>query len=286
MKAVILIDNISENEMRSEWGLAIHIDYNGQTILLDAGTTGAFVENAEAMGIDLAGVKYGVLSHAHYDHADGFAAFFERNTQAKVYLRSCCQENCYDVKDKEGKKLISAESGGPEETPVKYIGIKKGYLRKFEGRFVYVDKDYELLPGAVLVPHKTEGLEKIGEKAGMYVYRDGAWRPDCYDHEQSLVLETGKGLVIFNSCCHGGADHIITEVGNTFPGKRIYALIGGFHLFKSSDEDILKLAERIRETGIERIYTGHCTGEHAMELLKQELGDRAVQIHTGMEIDI
>lgn len=52
---------------------------------------------------------------------------------------------------------------------------------------------------------------------------------DDFSHEQSLVLDTKEGLVIFNSCSHGGADVIIREAEAAFPGKQIYGLIGGFH---------------------------------------------------------
>lgn len=271
MFAKILIDNITKNQWKAEWGLAVYIEHDGHKILLDTGTTGAFAENADAMGISLEEVEFGVLSHAHYDHSDGLEPFFERNRTAKFYLRAGTAENCY------GKKNFLFK---------RYIGIHKGYLERFADRIVYVDGDYEVVPGVTLLPHKTPGLEKIGKKAGMYVKVNGRWKPDSFAHEQSLVLDTEHGLVIFNSCSHGGADNIIREAEMTFPGKRICALIGGFHLFRSTDQEVLALAGRIKETGIEKIYTGHCTGARAMELLKAELGDRAEQLYTGLEIEL
>lgn len=93
----------------------------------------------------------------------------------------------------------------------------------------------------------------------MYVRKNGRRRPDDFSHEQSLVLDTKEGLVIFNSCSHGGADVIIREAEAAFPGKQIYGLIGGFHLFRSEDQEVRELADRIRKTGIRRICTGHCT---------------------------
>jgi 7,8-dihydropterin-6-yl-methyl-4-(beta-D-ribofuranosyl)aminobenzene 5'-phosphate synthase len=65
----------------------------------------------------------------------------------------------------------------------------------------------------------------------MFVRTDSGFKPDDFSHEQSLVLETDMGLIIFNSCSHGGAVNIINEIKSTFPGKHIYGLIGGFHLF-------------------------------------------------------
>lgn len=262
----ILVDNITKNELQAEWGLSLYIEYKGHRILLDAGTTGIFADNAERLGITLDEVEFAVLSHAHYDHADGLERLFQENGEVKCYIRSCCGEDCYDRKKD------------------KYIGIKAGLLKAHADRFVRVDGEHELLSGVKLLPHKTKGLDRLGEKVGMYRFRDGVWIPDDFAHEQSLVFETERGLVICNSCCHGGADNIIAEVKREYPEQGVYALIGGLHLYKASDEEVLVLAEKIRETGIEKVYTGHCTGERAMKLLKEELGDTAEQIYTGMEI--
>lgn len=271
MLAKILVDNNTRNEWKAEWGLAVYIEYEGHKILLDAGTTHVFAENAENMGIDLNQVEFGVLSHAHFDHSDGLDIFFECNKNAKFYLRSACAENCYSKK------------GGTE---LSYIGIKEGYLRQFEDRFVFVDGELEVIPGVTLLPHKTDGLEQVGEHAGMYVKIRGKFQPDAFEHEQSLVFRTEKGLVVFNSCSHGGADNIIREVQKTWPDEPIHAYIGGLHLFRSSDEEVYAFAKRVRETGIQCIYTGHCTGERQMEILKEELGDVIHELYTGLEISV
>lgn len=274
MRIKILVDNNTRNTLQAEWGLSLLIEYEGHLILLDAGTTGIFAENAKELGIPVDKIELAVLSHAHYDHADGLERFFQENSSAKCYIRSCCGEDCYDRKKD------------------KYIGIKAGLLKTYGDRFVRIEGDYELLPGVTLLPHKTKGLEKLGEKVGMYRYRDGVWIPDDFSHEQSLVFETGKGLVICNSCCHGGADHIIEEAEQTFPGKKVYALVGGLHLYRAFDEEVLALAEKIREAGTRKVYTGHCTGERAVELLRERLGlcrfggDTVEQFYTGMEIEV
>ena len=270
MLARILIDNNTRDALCPEWGLSVWIEYEGHVILLDTGASGKFAENARALGLPLDKVEYGVLSHAHYDHSDGLETFFEENRTASFYLRKGAKENCYS-----SRKYY-----------LKYIGIRKGLLEKYKDRIVYADGDMELIPGAVLMPHKTPDLKSVGKRAGMYVRRGLFWTPDSFEHEQSLVLETEKGLVIFNSCSHGGADNIIRETEQTWPGKKIYALVGGLHLFRSSDEAVRTLAARVKKLGIEKMYTGHCTGARAMELLKEELGDVVEQIYTGMEIRI
>lgn len=270
MKATVLIDNLTKGTLAAEWGLSVYIEYNGHPILLDTGASDKFARNAENLGLRLEQVEFGVLSHAHYDHADGLEAFFAGNKNAPFYLREGSAENCY------GKRWIFH----------KYIGIHRGFLEKYKDRIVYAKGDYEIVPGVRLLPHKPADLEEIARRNHLYVKQNGRYLPDSFSHEQSLILDTEKGLVIFNSCSHGGADNIIKEVSETYQGKKICALIGGFHLYHTSEEGVRALAKRIKDTGIEKIYTGHCTGAPAFQILKEELGSRAHQIHTGMEITI
>lgn len=270
MKAVILIDNLTKGTLTAEWGLSVYIEYEEHKILLDTGSSGRFAQNAAKLGIDLGAVEFGVLSHAHYDHADGMGIFFEENRNAPFYIRKGSAENCY------GKRWIFH----------KYIGIHRGFLKKYEKRIIYTEEEYQIVPGVSLLAHRTEGLDALGAQNHLYVRRNGKYIPDHFAHEQSLILHTGKGLVICSSCSHGGVDHIIREVQAAYPDQKLYAIIGGFHLYHTSADGVRALAGKIRETGIRKIYTGHCTGQPAFEILKEELGEQACQLCTGLEIVI
>lgn len=270
MRAVVLSDNISAEGLKGEWGLSIFIEHNGKKILLDTGASSLYIENAKKIGVDISEIDYGVLSHAHFDHGNGLKEFFEENKKANFYLREGAGENCYF------KFWVFSH----------YIGVQKGVLKEYKDRIVFAEGDIEISEGVTLVPHKKEGLDKIGKKNKMYVKRNGKWYADDFSHEQSLVLETEEGLVIFNSCSHGGADVIINEVKDTFKNKKIYALIGGFHLFKSSKNEVEAMGKRINETGIERVYTGHCTGDKSYEILKSELGEKLHKFKVGLTIEI
>ncbi len=271
MRAVILVDNNTKDTLRSEWGLAVYIEYEGHKILLDTGASDKFAKNAEDMGIDLAQVELAALSHAHYDHSNGMAAFFARNAAAPFYLRKEAGENCYKTKWKYFHE---------------YIGIQKGTLKRFSQRIKFVEGTVEVLPGVHLLPHTTANLEEKGIKAQMQVRYGLRWKPDAFAHEQSLVFETDGGLVVFNSCSHAGGDNIIKEVAAAFPGRKIKALIGGLHLFKTDEENVRAFAGRVKATGIELVYTGHCTGEKPLNILMEELGDAVSPIYTGMEIEL
>ena len=270
MKATVLVDNIGTEDLAGEWGLSFFIEFRGKKVLLDAGADGLFAENAGKLGISLNEADYAVLSHAHYDNADGMAEFFALNTKAKLYLRESCGENCYKE----------------EESRWKYIGIRKGLLEQYKDRIVRVSGDVELEKGMWLIPHKTCGLENAGMRERMYLRDKEYCTVDGFSHEQSLVFDTGDGLAVFNSCSHGGADNIIAEVSDTFPGRRVRIMAGGFHLFNKTEEYVSDFAKKLRDTGVEQIWTGHCTGGDAYQILKKELGGMVHQLKAGAEISL
>lgn len=270
MRAKVLIDNITRADFAAEWGLAVWIEYGDHRLLLDTGTTGVFVENARAMEIDLNQAELCVISHGHYDHADGLLAFFRENNHAKVYLRDTAQKYYY----------------GKKEGKYRYIGVNREIFRQHAGRLEFVRGNVQLLPGVWLIPHSSAGLEKIAARSDLYVRRWLRLRPDNFSHEQSLVFETEKGLVIFNSCSHAGPDNIIAEVTAAFPGKQICALIGGLHLYRLNDDEVRAFADRLRRTGVKKVLTGHCTGDCAFDVLKEKLGETVEQLYTGMEIEV
>lgn len=271
MKMTALVENKSDGTLGCEHGLSVYIEFNGRRLLLDTGTTGLYAHNAGKLGIDLSLVDTAILSHAHYDHSGGYEEFFAVNTKAAVYLQASCRENCYKISGLEHR----------------YIGIPQGLLEKYPDRFCYVSGDLDLGDGIHLVAHHTPDLDQRGAWAGMCRLADGQWVTDDFSHEQSLVLDTPKGLVIFNSCCHAGADVIIREVEARFPGRPVHAIVGGFHLkdvMNRGDDGAVQvrdLGNQLKAMAMPHIYTGHCTGSRAFAILKEVLGDRAHYFMTG-----
>ena len=76
MKLWILAENTACAEgMLPEHGLSLYMETGSRRILFDMGQTDAFARNAARMGVNLEKVDTAVLSHGHYDHGGGMAAF-------------------------------------------------------------------------------------------------------------------------------------------------------------------------------------------------------------------
>lgn len=275
MKVSVLVDNTAGKELRGEWGLSFFIEYNGKKVLLDAGLSGLFAENASTMGLDLKAVDYSVLSHAHDDHANGLEDFLRINDHAPLFVAEGCEENCYDLNyDHHALRL-------------KYAGIPKGIMKRYENRIIKSKPDMYIDDGIRLLAHTTPELDELGRNEKMYLRMDDfRFIPDDFRHEHSLIFELEDGVAVFNSCSHAGADNIINEAAAAYPGKRILAMIGGFHLFNKTEQYVRAFAERVRQAGAETLYTGHCTGNEAIEILKEELGDMVHTFYTGMVFEI
>ena len=70
----------------------------------------------------------------------------------------------------------------------------------------------------------------------------------------------------------------------TFPDKGVYGLIGGFHLYNKSEDEVRQVAKKILKTGIDFVCTGHCTKDKAYNIMKEELGDKLQQLRVGLEM--
>lgn len=71
-------------------------------------------------------------------------------------------------------------------------------------------------------------------------------------HEISMLV----GDVLFAACCHAGIEKILAEAQKFGSVKEI---VGGFHNFKSSENELKKCAASLAGNGIERICFLHCS---------------------------
>jgi 7,8-dihydropterin-6-yl-methyl-4-(beta-D-ribofuranosyl)aminobenzene 5'-phosphate synthase len=98
--------------------------------------------------------------------------------------------------------------------------------------------------------------------------------------EQSLVLNTQKGLVIVTGCSHQGIVNIL-ERAKEILDRPIYLVFGGFHLGGTPDSTLRKIIQSFEEMGVKKCGATHCTGDRAIDLFKEAFGENYMPMGTG-----
>lgn len=103
--------------------------------------------------------------------------------------------------------------------------------------------------------------------------------------EQSLVLDTSKGLVVITGCAHPGIVNIVSRAKELYDDE-IYLVMGGFHLGGKSRGELRNIIAELRQLGVRKVAPCHCTGEQATNMFAEEWGDDFIANGVGRVIEI
>lgn len=103
--------------------------------------------------------------------------------------------------------------------------------------------------------------------------------------EQSLVINTEKGMILITGCAHPGIATIVNKVKDLYK-KDILLAMGGFHLSRERESEIRHLIAGLKSSGVK--YTGptHCSGNTARQLFRNEFNLNYVDIGVGKVITL
>jgi 7,8-dihydropterin-6-yl-methyl-4-(beta-D-ribofuranosyl)aminobenzene 5'-phosphate synthase len=104
--------------------------------------------------------------------------------------------------------------------------------------------------------------------------------------EQSIVISTGKGLILLTGCAHPGIVNIIQKVQLLFPTQPIHLVMGGFHLIDDTEQTINDIIHKFRGVNIESVAPSHCTGELALRIMRDNYKDKFIRSGVGCIIHI
>jgi 7,8-dihydropterin-6-yl-methyl-4-(beta-D-ribofuranosyl)aminobenzene 5'-phosphate synthase len=98
--------------------------------------------------------------------------------------------------------------------------------------------------------------------------------------EQSLILDTPKGLVIVTGCSHQGIVNILKRAKEILH-KNIFLVFGGFHLMGHSPAQVEEIIREFKKLGVEKCGATHCTGDEAIRMFREAYGKNYVRIGAG-----
>lgn len=272
MEIVILVENSSDNSsIKGKHGLSLLIKLSEQTFLYDFGPKNTLLKNAKALFVNLEAIDFAVLSHNHIDHGGAINQFCEINNKALIHVSTDLSEPLYS-------KFFSTLK----------IPVGTSLKPKHRNRVVSHEKSTEIAHNVFLTKLSPYTSASTLNKA-LFIKKNSAFMLDTFEHESALVVIENGELVVFCSCSHHGVSHILNDVELQFPSYKIKAYVGGFHMYnpiskKNENEKIINeeiIALKNRDI---KYYTGHCTGELAFDLFKNEFGEKIKKINTGMKI--
>ena len=103
--------------------------------------------------------------------------------------------------------------------------------------------------------------------------------------EQSLIIDTAKGLVIVTGCSHQGIVNILKRA-REIRDRPIYLVFGGFHLGNKTDAEMQEILAGFRELKVEKCGATHCTGNPQIAMFKKAFGENYVPMGTGRVIEV
>jgi 7,8-dihydropterin-6-yl-methyl-4-(beta-D-ribofuranosyl)aminobenzene 5'-phosphate synthase len=103
--------------------------------------------------------------------------------------------------------------------------------------------------------------------------------------EQSLVLDTPKGLIIVTGCSHPGIVKIL-EKAKEIRNRDIHMVLGGFHLMRHSKDQMNEILRDFQSMGVEKCGATHCTGDTQIKMFKEAFGPNFVPLGVGKTITI
>jgi 7,8-dihydropterin-6-yl-methyl-4-(beta-D-ribofuranosyl)aminobenzene 5'-phosphate synthase len=98
--------------------------------------------------------------------------------------------------------------------------------------------------------------------------------------EQGLCLETGRGIVVVTGCAHPGIVEM-TRAAQGTSGNRVYAVLGGFHMYTASAGEVTRVIETLRNMGVQRAGPCHCSGDRTRAMMKEALARGYIELGVG-----
>ena len=277
LRITILCENLVGRLVGSgEHGFSVFIETHQGNFLFDTGNGHSIVANSLALDKDLKTIKRIILSHGHYDHSGGLPEVLKLKGKVDVHVHPDVFIDRIHVFEEEGQEKK------------RFVGLpfKKSYLEFLGANFIF-NKHFTQLEERIFltgeVPRRT-GFEKPDLR--LVSEKDGKLGQDIFADDQSLIIDTEKGLFLILGCAHSGLINIINHVIAKTGKDKFHAILGGTHLDFLTPEQLEETTQLLKKTEIERIGASHCTGMRAAFRLHQEFGSRFFYGCVGSELEV
>lgn len=294
VKSTETVKYFADKPLLAEHGFAALIDLKdaGVRILWDAGISEAtLLENMKRMEIDPKTIDFIALSHGHGDHTGAMTNVLKAMAIWPPKSRKWDKDTPMDEMRRyaAGRRVplvahpaAFRELWGIDDDGTKYgptLGPPRAEWEAVGAEIVLSEGPYQLGPGCWttgFVPR--ESFEALGLSSKAY-YRDGdTFVRHAIEDDQAVVINVkGKGLVVLSGCAHAGIVNTVRQAQALSGVERVWAILGGFHLARSSAKDVGRTIDAVEAFQPQMIAPTHCTGFDAINRFADRMPDAFVR---------
>jgi len=160
-----------------------------------------------------------------------------------------------------------------------HVGGLKGFLEKNSNVIVFIPSSF---PKSIkdIITEKGARFVEISRAREIFdfVYTTG----ELYGppKEQSLIIDSKKGLVVITGCAHPGIVNIVEKAKELMKRDKVYLVVGGFH------HPPVSCVKEFRELKVEKVAPSHCTGDLIREAFRKEYKENFIEYGVGKIIEI
>lgn len=160
-----------------------------------------------------------------------------------------------------------------------HVGGLEGFLEKNSNVTVFIPGSF---PNSFRDMITSQGAEFVDisspGKISNFVYTTG----ELYGppKEQSLIINSKKGLIVITGCAHPGVVNIVKKVKELMKKDNVYLVTGGFH------HPPIAVVKKFRELGVKKVAPSHCTGDPVREAFAEEYKEDFIEYGVGKTIEI
>jgi 7,8-dihydropterin-6-yl-methyl-4-(beta-D-ribofuranosyl)aminobenzene 5'-phosphate synthase len=262
--------------------------------LFDTGTSkNGIIYNSGILNINFKDIETIILSHGHFDHFSGLISALKKiNRPIEIVAHSDAFLKRWIVFS-DGRKarmdILNEENirefGG---IIIKNNGINYLPRPKLKINNNNIDNNrFDKKNKRVLITGEIPRITTF-EKGFPLQYKEGKDEnhliadPFVKDDQALVMLLKNKGLVILTGCGHAGIINTINYARKITGIKKVYAIIGGFHLSGEEYEDSIPLTiTELLRIDSEYIIPCHCTGWKASNEIIKAMPQKYIQTSVG-----
>ncbi len=248
-----------DKELKSAWGFATVVKTPDETLLFDTGG------NSEILLFNMKKINYPAAEQR------GIVKSIERPKGRGIEPSSASGGLNIDPQSID-KVIIS-------HIHADHLGGLKGFLEENKNVTVFIPSSFPDSIRDMIKNHQAEFTDVYGpQKISKNICSTG--KLSGPPKEQSIIINSKRGLIIITGCAHPGIISIIKIGKEVFPEQKIYLVVGGFH------HPPVSVVEELKESGVEKIAPSHCTGDQVIEVFKKEYRDNFIEYGVGKAIEI